>query len=267
MSPAPKTSTRDDSASFAFRAEDFSKALLDPSIAPPTGVGQKNATKPAPKRFSVYRNNVIVSLMDALKAAYPSILAIMGEENFNKLARIHATSFPPKSAMMQTYGDEFPEFLKNFKPLRKSPFLVDVAKAEKAWLTAFHALDAEPLKPEVLSGFSPEETMQLSFKFHPATALIKSEFPIMDLFSYRVCKPQNDIDLSVAQSMLITRPMLEVLAVELDPATTAFFEQLSNGQTLANAINAALELNTDFDASQAIATLFQTGACTSAGIA
>ena len=264
---APKTSSGDDRASFTIRAEDFSKALLDPSIAPPTGVGKKSTTDPAPKRFNVYRNNVIVSLMDALKAAYPSILAILGEDNFNKVARIHVTSFPPKNPMMQTYGSEFPDFLQNFKPLRNSPFLADLAKAEQAWLSAYHARDGEPINPEILAGFSPEETTQLTFKFHSAAKLIKSEFPLMDLFNYRVLVPQDDIDLSISQSMLITRPALEVMSVALDAATTRFFEVLLKGQTLAHAIDAALELNANFDASQAIATLIQTGACTSAGIA
>ena len=121
----------------ALRMGHFADALLNPEQQAPQGVGRDG--EPAPKRFAVYRNNVVVSLIEAMNQAYPSIAAIMGEANFSKVARHFISAHPPNTAMMQTYGSEFAEFIKNYKPLKKSPFLADVARAERAWLQAYHA--------------------------------------------------------------------------------------------------------------------------------
>ena len=156
----------------------FQQAWLDPD------------GKPAPKRFSVYRNNVVVSLMEAMGETFPSVKIILGEENFATVARIFIANHPPKSAMMQAYGGEFPEFLKNFQPLRNSPFVVDVANVEKFWIEAYHALDAQPLDGAQLGAIDPEQLMTIRFEVHPATSLVTSDYALFELFSVR----NNDLE-------------------------------------------------------------------------
>ena len=59
----------------------FAEALLDPDRRVPDGV--TSHTHPAPaKRFAVYRNNVVVSLIDALATRFPAVQRIVGEEFF-----------------------------------------------------------------------------------------------------------------------------------------------------------------------------------------
>ena len=70
---------------------------------------------PAPRRYGVYRNNVVISLMEALRGAFPSVLAIMGEENFARVARNFVAVHPPRSPMMQRYGEAFPVFPRRFR--------------------------------------------------------------------------------------------------------------------------------------------------------
>ncbi len=91
----------------------FAAALLDPDIAIPAEVTGPDGG-PATRRYGVYRNNVVVSLMEALRGSFPSVLAIMGEENFARVARNFVASHPPRSAMMQRYGEEFRKFPRRF---------------------------------------------------------------------------------------------------------------------------------------------------------
>lgn len=70
--------------------EDFGRAIFDADMHIPNGIVGPDG-KAAPVRFGVYRNNVIVSLIDAMRDAYPSVLAILGEENFARVARISLT--------------------------------------------------------------------------------------------------------------------------------------------------------------------------------
>ena len=57
----------------------FAQGLTDPARAPPGDVVGPRG-KAAIKRYNVYRNNVTVSLINALAATYPAVQRITGVE-------------------------------------------------------------------------------------------------------------------------------------------------------------------------------------------
>ena len=56
----------------------FAHALLNPEAAIPPGIVDPQG-RPAPKRFSVYRNNVASSLTRAREAAFPTVRKLVGD--------------------------------------------------------------------------------------------------------------------------------------------------------------------------------------------
>jgi len=60
---------------------DFAQRLLKPDLPCPSGLKTWNGSDPAP-RFAVYRNNVVVSLVDALAQTFPVTQALVGEAFF-----------------------------------------------------------------------------------------------------------------------------------------------------------------------------------------
>lgn len=236
----------------------FASALLDPDIAIPDGITDAEG-KAAPKRYSVYRNNVVVSLMDSLGDAYPALKVIIGEENFGKICRNYVVETPPNSAMMQNYGENFAGFIENFPPLAKSPFLGDVARVERAWLESYHAMDAEVLTGAVLEGLEPEAVQELVFQPHPALRLITSDWPVLDLFGWRDGRPDDGVDLSKSQSIAITRPELDVQLWPIDHATYHLFSALANGSTLGEAAGEVMGEFEEFDLSAALALALNAG--------
>ncbi len=236
----------------------FGAALLDPDIAIPGGITDADGDA-APKRFGVYRNNVVVGLMEAMKSAFPSVATIMGEDNFLRVARNFIASHPPRSPMMQAYGQEFPQFLGKFPPLRSAPYLVDVAVAERAFLDAWHAADRPVLDGAELGGFSPEDTLALRFVPHPATSVTVSNHPVFDLFAFRYGRPESGADLQKAQGLLITRPGLEVLVTLLNIDQARFLSALAAGESLGDAAGTMLAENSNFDMAEAFSTAISTG--------
>ena len=92
----------------------FSPPLLNPYQAtPPTVAGPSG--KAAVKRYNVYRNNVTVSLIDALAAVYPAVQRITGVEFFRAMARSHIRATPPNSPLLFEYGREFPVFIERYE--------------------------------------------------------------------------------------------------------------------------------------------------------
>jgi hypothetical protein len=235
----------------------FAAALFDPLAPVPAPITQKGTSQ---KRFDVYRNNVIISLLEALGDAFPSVRAIAGEQNFSRIARDFIALSPPKTAMMQAFGEEFPSFLKNYTPLKKSLFLADLALAERMWLEAYHARDEEPLGPEAFSSIPAKQVPGLIFLSHPATRLAVSRYPVADLFRARECWPVHGLDLASSQTMLITRPFLSVMTATIESdAETAFLSGIIAGKTLGSAIENGMEHDADFQPQNAISLMLWTG--------
>src|SRR5476649_1514349 len=133
----------------------FAPGLTDPAIVAQEDVVATSG-KGVIKRYNVYRNNVTVSLIDAVAAIYPAVQRITGVEFFRAMARFHIRATPPKSPLLFEYGRDFPAFIEQYEYAGAMPWLADIARIERAWLDAYHAADAEPLSAQTLRSFPSE---------------------------------------------------------------------------------------------------------------
>jgi len=254
-----------DNPNWSLRNSAFANALLDPDTEIPVGVGR--GSEAAPKRFSVYRNNVVVSLLEALEGIFPSLKALLGDDQFALVTRAYVANSPPRSPLIQTYGENFADFLATLPPLRDLPFLGDVARVERHWLNAFHAADAPNLTPDDLAGFTPDQSMELIFKTHPATCLFISQHPVYDLFQARKNWPNDAINFEETQSVLITRVDYSPVIERLHLDQLHFFNQLLQGVRLALAIGKTTEKYPAFSPADAIALALDSGMFTEVTVA
>jgi hypothetical protein len=237
----------------------FSTLLLDPEIPCPSGLVSPSG-KSDQKRFSVYRNNVVVGLTGALADIFPAIQRLLGEEAFKNLARIYVANEPPTSPLMFEYGHSFASFVECFEPLQQYPYLADVARIERLWLDAYHAADKTPLALDVLSSFPPEQLGDLTFRPHPATRLLSSQFAAVSIFSAnRQEQSMEGINPSVGESCLITRPDTDVDVRQIPQSAKVFYDSLVAGRTLGDAANEAASLDEAFDIAMAISTMVESG--------
>jgi hypothetical protein len=238
----------------------FSPALLDPQSATPAVVTGPNK-KAASKRYNVYRNNVTVSLIDALAAIFPATQRITGVEFFRAMARFHVRAAPPTSPLLFEYGRDFPGFVERYEHAQSLPWLANVARIERAWLDAYHAADMETLRPQALASIPPERLLNIRFVPHPAVRIVSSEFPAVSIFAvHRSGGPVDPIEAVGAEDALITRPGLEVVVRHLPPGGAIFLTGLISGETLGQAAAAAFETSTSFDLSANIAGMIDAGA-------
>ncbi|MDA9509293.1 hypothetical protein XI09_32580 [Bradyrhizobium sp. CCBAU 11386] len=241
----------------------FAPPLLDPVRNAPTAVIGRNG-KPAGRRYDVYRNNVTVSLIDALAAIYPAVQRITGTDFFRAMARFHVRNTPPTSPLLFDYGRDFPDFVANYAHAQDMPWLADVARIERAWLDAYHAADALPLAPALLSTIALERLGGLVLTPHPATRIVRSQYAAVTIFAAnRDSSPMARIDASTPEDALITRPAFDVAVRHLPPGGAVFAASLMSGQPLGAAAMAAFDASADFDIAANIAGLIESGAFTS----
>lgn len=108
----------------------FAEAVLAAEPLCPPGLMAWNGSDPA-RRFAV-RNNVMVSLIDALADSYPVTQDLVGEEFFRAMARLFVRTHPPRSPVLALYGAGLAEFIESFAPAAVLPYLADVARRDAA---------------------------------------------------------------------------------------------------------------------------------------
>ena len=237
----------------------FATALTDPTRAIPAGViGPRG--KAAVKRYNVYRNNVTVSLIDALAAIYPAVQRITGVEFFRAMARFHVHARPPTSPLLFEYGRDFPAFIEAYEYAQDILWLADVARIERAWLDAYHAMDARSLASDALAAVPPDRLGELVFTPHPAARILRSPYPAVAIFVMNRSEgPVAPLRSSAAEDALITRPGMEVTVRHLPPGGAVFFTSLIAGRPLAAAAAAAFEQAPSFDLAASIAGMVEAG--------
>jgi hypothetical protein len=243
-------------------ADRFAPGLTDPSCLTPDGViGPRG--KGAVKRYNVYRNNVTVSLIDALAAIYPAVQRITGVEFFRAMARFHVRATPPTSPLLFEYGRDFPAFIESYEYAQDMPWLADVARIERGWLDAYHAADAPPLPAAALAQVPPERLGQITFRRHPAAHVLRSAFPAVAIFAMnRSDGPVSSLKSSAAEDALVARPDMDVEVRLLPQGNATFLSSLFEGETLAEAASKALEETSSFDLSAGIAGMIEAGVFT-----
>jgi hypothetical protein len=243
-------------------ASAFASALLAPERAAPTMLTGP-AGKGTVKRYNVYRNNVAVSLINALAAAFPATLRITGVDFFRAMARFHVRATPPRSPLLFEYGRDFPDFIERYEHAQSVPWLADVARIERAWLDAYHAADVQPLMPDELGTIPPDRLVNSVLQPHPATRVIRSRFSAVTIFTAgRSDGPASRLDVVEPEDALLTRPVLEVEVRRLPPGGAIFLGRLMTGESLGAAASAALSESPSFDLPANIRGLLEAGAFT-----
>ncbi len=237
----------------------FASALLDPDKATPVQVSGPNG-KVANKRYNVYRNNVTVSLIEALAATFPATQQITGEDFFRAMARFHVRETPPTSPLLFEYGHDFPGFIERYEYARPLPWLADVARIERAWLDAYHAADVSPLAPQDFASVLPEQLGTIVLVPHPATHIVFSPYPVVTIFAAnRSANSVGPIDATGPECALVTRPALDVTVRTLPPGGFTFLDHLTKGETFGAAVAAAIAASPEFDLSANIIGMLQAG--------
>lgn len=256
----PDQTSRNRRPEQACYAAAFSPALIDPTRETPPIVAGPNG-KAAVKRYNVYRNNVTVSLTDALAAIYPAVQRITGVEFFRAMARSHIRQTPPNSPLLFEYGRDFPAFVEGYAFARDMPWLADTARIERAWLDAYHAADALPLAAEALARVPPGRLADVIFRPHPGTAIVRSRYAAVTIFAAnRDVQPVGVINAAVPEDALITRPAFDVVVRRLPTGAASFLRQLMAGIPLGAAAMAACAAHPGFDLASNIAGMIEAGA-------
>ncbi|UXX84346.1 HvfC/BufC N-terminal domain-containing protein [Roseovarius pelagicus] len=240
----------------------FREAIFDATRPAPVGLTD-GLGRVAGARFDVYRNNVAVGLTEVLQTGFPVIRKLLGEENFQAISGVFLRRHPPTSPVLFQYGSDFPVFLRNFEPLAHLGYLHDVATLEMAIRQSYHAADAVPIPAERLAEIPAEQLGDLRLGFAPALRVLRSPWPLFDLWAYNA-RDGHPKPRPASQDVMITRPEFDPLPHLLLPGGADFIEALMAGRTLGDAAETAQRSATEFDLTAVLGLMLAGNAITSA---
>lgn len=247
--------------SLAEKQRVFAAAILDASLPVPAGVVGPDREE-SPRRFSVYRNNVVLGLAGTLKDAFPAVQRIVGAAFFQAMARAYVAIEPPRSPMMFDYGAGFPDFIQRFEAAAVLPYLADVARIERAWSEAYHAADASPIDADAFSETRPDQLPSMSLVLHPSVRTVRSPFPALSIWRMNI---DGGVPAPVAleaggENVLVVRPKFDVELRSVPNGSVDFIGALGDGQSVLAALKTAVDCDTTFDLSANLSDLIRVGA-------
>ena len=125
-------------------------------------------------RLRVYRNGFLKACIDALRANYPSVERVAGEERFAGLARHFVEADPPGRASLVEYGEGFPQHVRDTREAHGLDWLASFAALDRAWTEVYFAedddIEAAPHRGD--SGVLPDSGGWSAANAQPASHLV-----------------------------------------------------------------------------------------------
>lgn len=162
--------------------------------------------------FAVYRNTSARGAVEALRASFPTVDALIGPDMFTEVALDFRRDAPPAGPVLSDYGAAFPAFLARQPWTSELPYLADVAKLDWLWLGSFLAADANALP--AAPGSQPR------IMLHPAARFAWLATPALTIWqAHRDPCGFEELEPDWGEEgALFTRPALQVQAQPIDRA-------------------------------------------------
>jgi hypothetical protein len=213
----------------------FLQALFEPDAPVPKAFSHPRAGQEAADRFSIYRNNVVVSLKQNLADGFPLLADLLGEEAFAAMADAFVRAHPPRSPLMFAYGEALPDFIAEFAPFAELPYAADVAHLEWAMRQSSQARDATAQGKLQL-----HDADRQGLEIAPCVKLLVSDWPLYDLWAFLDGRADAPPDMALAQSLLVYRTQdFDIELACLPSGGDVFMAALLAGKTLSEAAQAA----------------------------
>jgi hypothetical protein len=193
----------------------------------------------AAARVAIYRRMYWLRVVDVLYGDYPRTAALLGDADFQRLARTYLARTPSRHPSLRHAGRGFAAFV-GARPEGVPPFLADLARLEWNRVEVFDAPDATPLGVEELRAIPPAEWPGLAFRLIPAFEIMHAGWPVHAIWADEgAAGSAGGVWQSAATVLRVWRKDFLVYQASMDALERLALERLQAGATFA-AICAAL---------------------------
>jgi hypothetical protein len=194
-----------------------------------------------------YRANADASAARALGTAFPTVAAMVGEEDFSHLARSYWRHEPPARGDLGAWGDGFADWIGAHPALAEWPYLGDCARLDWALHVCERAEDAVLDAPSI-ARLGDTDPRRLNLLLAPGIAALQSPWPIaLILDAHRrnedaaFDQVRAALEARRAECVLVARQGWRAVVTPIDAATADWTNLLLARTDLATALAQAGE--------------------------
>ena len=195
-----------------------------------------------------YRANAGAIAERALRVAYPTVAALVGETSFAALARDLWQQHPPHCGDLGEWGAALPGLIADHPALANEAYLADSARLDWQVHRASRAAD-DSTAPPCLDPLGSDDPERLQVTLRSGCALLCSAWPVASLWSAHQREATEDrfaevralLAAGVGEQAFVHRDGHAVRVAALAPAAADFTADLLAGSVLSEALDRAGE--------------------------
>ncbi|MBX3709165.1 MAG: putative DNA-binding domain-containing protein [Gammaproteobacteria bacterium] len=210
------------------------------------------------QNITIYRNNIKATLIKTLLDTYPMVAKLVGEDFFRTTAKEYILYYPSRSSNLHDYGEYFDVFLTEYLPVKNLAYLAEVAKFEWYCHLLHFAANHAPFDIKKLENVSPDQYDSLHFILHPASYIVKFQYPLLQIVD--LCKNQLNGCININEggiNLLLIRRDLDIMLAPLSEVEFSFLSALREELPLSDALKAALLIDPTFRLKEKLLTWIQ----------
>lgn len=192
-----------------------------------------HASKPV--MLGVYRHAYLSRLVDLLRHDYPKLNLLVGDDEFDRLARAYIVRHPSRHASARWVGDGLAEFLRFAEPYAGQPALAAMTAFEWAQITAFDAADRPLAEAADLAAVPPHGWPAVRFSLHPSVQRLAIPAAVVEAWErlHRGETAPAPAALGDATPWVVWRQGLEVRYRPLPPDEAEALDRAADGADFA----------------------------------
>lgn len=200
-----------------------------------------NEFKPAGKlsleqAFNLYHSIYEARLTEVLMSHFPAVRWVLGKDLFNKICHKYVETQPSVTYNLHSYGNTFPEFLKEDHDSKAIPFLYDLARLE--W--TLKEVQDRP-SPSPLPGKHIEELLHsedFKVQFIDAMEIFESPYAVYDIWDQRMSSAYQfeDINWNRSESLLVYKDQKKLCLIRIDALEAEVLKELKEGSSVSSAL-------------------------------
>ena len=155
--------------------------LGEADAAPATIAGTGGAS--AETRLDVYAQAIRLRFLEVLGEDYPGLNAMLGDEEFARLARAYARAHPSTHPSIRWFGRHLPAFVRATPPWRAQPIVGEMAAFEWAKSELVDAADAPVVRVEDIAAIPADRWVDIRPRLAPALRRLALEWNVPAVWS------------------------------------------------------------------------------------
>lgn len=120
----------------------------------------------AETRLGIYAEAYRLRLIEALDTDFPVLHALLGDDEFERMARAYIDAHPSRHFSIRWFGQHLSDFLRATPPYREHPAVGEMAAFEWTMTLAFDAADDPLLALDAMAAVPPASWPDLRFTAH-----------------------------------------------------------------------------------------------------